>query len=230
GGAMEAAFNDWTIVTSKGDPRTNIETLPGPNSDIATNLDIAPGDTVEFAITGTVNSRAVANIINTATAEFAGATTEATATLETLPEEVWIEKTAESPMYIPGEDAVFHVRVYNGTDGFDNDIALEDILSGIKATNIYGVSERAFESWTIETTNSDSRTTITPMPVDNQDIRSMIDIAPHDIVEFTITAKTNPLAASDITNTATADLNGTQQHSSATVQPQSQGISIEKTA
>ncbi|MCV5275070.1 hypothetical protein OFC49_30495, partial [Escherichia coli] len=98
----------------------------------------------------------------------------------------------------------------------DNDIALEDILSGIKATNIYGVSERAFESWTIETTNSDSRTTITPMPIDNQDIRSMIDIAPHDIVEFTITAKTNPLAASDITNTATADLNGTQQHSSAT--------------
>ncbi|WP_337222915.1 hypothetical protein, partial [Vibrio alginolyticus] len=94
----------------------------------STNLDIAPGDTVEFAITGTVNSRAVANIINTATAEFAGATTEATATLETLPEEVWIEKTAESPMYIPGEDAVFHVRVYNGTDGFDNDIALEDIL------------------------------------------------------------------------------------------------------
>ncbi|MCG0012468.1 DUF11 domain-containing protein [Vibrio parahaemolyticus] len=230
GGAMEAAFNDWTIVTSKGDPRTNIETLPGPNSDISTNLDIAPGDTVEFAIAGTVNSRAVANIINTATAEFAGATTEATATLETLPEEVWIEKTAESPMYIPGEDAVFHVRVYNGTDGFDNDIALEDILSGIKATNIYGVSERAFESWTIETTSSDSRTTITPMPVDNQDIRSMIDIAPHDIVEFTITAKTNPLAASDITNTATADLNGTQQHSSATVQPQSQGISIEKTA
>ncbi|MDW1818957.1 hypothetical protein R7Z10_01005 [Vibrio sp. Vb1018] len=230
GGAMEPALNDWTIVTTKGDPRTNIETVPGPNGDISTNLDIAPGDTVEFAITGTINSSAVANIINTATAEFGGATTDATATLETLPEEVWIEKTAESPIYIPGEDAVFHVRVYNGTDGFDNDIKLDDILSGIKATNIYGVNERAFESWTIETTNSDSRTTITPMPIDNQDIRSVIDIAPHDIVEFTITAKTNPLAASEITNTATADLNGTTQQSSATIQPQSQGISIEKTA
>ncbi|MET2847177.1 hypothetical protein ABXV23_10470 [Vibrio owensii] len=230
GGAMEAALNDWTIVTTKGDPRTNIETVPGPNGDISTNLDIAPGDTVEFAITGAVNSSAVANIVNTATVEFGGATTDATATLETLPEEVWIEKTAESPIYIPGEEAVFHVRVYNGTDGFDNDIKLDDILSGIKATNIYGVNERAFESWTIETTNSDSRTTITPMPIDNQDIRSVIDIAPHDIVEFTITAKTNPLAASEITNTATADLNGTTQQSSATIQPQSQGISIEKTA
>ena len=125
---------------------------------------------------------------------------------------------------------MFHVRVYNGTDGFDNDIELDDILSGIKATNIYGVNERAFESWTIKTTNTDGRTTITPMPVDNQDIRSVIDIAPHDIVEFTITVKTNPLAASEITNTAIADLNGTVQQSSATIQPQSQGISIEKTA
>lgn len=230
GGAMEAALNDWTIVTTKGDPRTNIETVPGPNGDISTNLDIAPGDTVEFAITGTVNSSAVANIVNTATVEFGGATTDATATLETLPEEVWIEKTAESPIYIPGEEAVFHVRVYNGTDGFDNDIELDDILSGIKAVNIYGVNERAFESWKIETTNNDSRTTITPMPVDDQDIRSVIDIAPHDIIEFTITAKTNPLAASEITNTAIADLNGTTQQSSATIQPQSQGISIEKTA
>ncbi|WP_373408814.1 hypothetical protein [Vibrio jasicida] len=230
GGAIEPAFNDWTIVTTKGDPRTNINTVPGPNGDISTNLDIAPGDTVEFAITGTVNSSAVANIVNTATAEFGGATTDATATLETLPEEVWIEKTAESPIYIPGEEAVFHVRVYNGTGGFDNDIELDDILSGIKAINIYGVNERAFESWTIETTKSDSRTTITPMPVDNQDIRSVIDIAPHDIVEFTITVKTNPLAASEITNIATADLNGTTQQSSATIQPQSQGISIEKTA
>lgn len=230
GGAMEPALNDWTIVTSKGDPRTDIETVPGPNGDISTNLDIAPGDTVEFAITGTVNSSAVANIVNTATAEFGGATIDATATLESLPEEVWIEKTAESPNYIPGEEAVFHVRVYNGTDGFDNDIELDDILSGIKATNIYGVNERAFESWTIKTTNTDSRTTITPMPVDNQDIRSVIDIAPHDIVEFTITVKTNPLAASEITNTAIADLNGTVQQSSATIQPQSQGISIEKTA
>lgn len=230
GGAMEPALNDWTIVTTKGDPRTNIETVPGPNGDISTNLDIAPGDTVEFAITGTVNSSAVANIVNTATVEFGGATTDATATLETLPEEVWIEKTAESPIYIPGEEAVFHVRVYNGTDGFDNDIELDDILSGIKAVNIYGVNERAFESWKIETTNNDSRTTITPMPVDDQDIRSVIDIAPHDIVEFTITAKTNPLAASEITNTAIADLNGTTQQSSATIQPQSQGISIEKTA
>ncbi|MGR5130968.1 hypothetical protein [Vibrio alfacsensis] len=230
GGAMEAALTNWTIVTTKGDPRTNIETVPGSNEDISTNLDIAPGDTVEFAITGTVNSRAVANIVNTATAELDGATVDATATLENLPEEVWIEKTVESPIYVPGEEAVFHVRVYNGTDGFDNDIELKDILSGIKATNIYGVSERAFESWTIETTNSDSRTTITPMPVDNQDIRSLIDIAPHDIVEFTITVKTNPLAASEITNTAIADLNGTTQQSSATIQPQSQGISIEKTA
>ncbi|MGR5210576.1 hypothetical protein ACPV4A_08495 [Vibrio rotiferianus] len=230
GGAIEKAFNDWTITTTKGDPRTNIDKVPGPNEDISTTLDIAPNDTVEFAITGTVNSRAVANIVNTATAEFGGAVIEATAILETLPEEVWIEKTAESPFYTPGEDAVFHVRVYNGTDGFDDDIKLEDILSSIKATNIYGVNERAFASWTIETTKSDSRTTITPMPADDQDIRSVIDIAPHDIVEFTITAKTNPLAASDITNTAIADLNGTVKQSSATIQPQSQGISIEKTA
>lgn len=230
GGTMEQAFSDWIITTTKGDPRTNIEKVPGPNEDVSTILDIAPNDTVEFAITGTVNSRAVANIVNTATAEFDGAVIEATAILETLPEEVWIEKTAESPFYIPGEEAVFHVRVYNGTDGFDDDIKLEDILSSIKATNIHGVNERAFASWTIETTKSDSRTTITPIPLDNQDIQSVIDIAPHDIVEFTITVKTNPLAASDITNTAIADLNGTVKESSATIQPQSQGISIEKTA
>lgn len=229
GGAMAPAFKDWTIVTTKGDPRTNIEKVPGPNDDISTNIDIAPGDTVEFAITGTVNVSAVANVVNTATAEFGVATIDATATLETLPEEVWIEKTVESPIYIPGEDAVFHVRVYNGTDGFDNDIKLDDILSGIRTTNVNGVSDRAFISWTIKTTSKDTRTTITPMPVDDRDIRSVIDIAPHDIVEFTITAKTNPLAASDITNIATADLNGTTQQSSATIQPQSQGISIEKT-
>jgi len=230
GGATEPAFNDWTIVTSKGNPRTIIETVPGPNGDVSTSLDIAPGDTVEFAITGTVNSSAVADIVNTATVDFGGANTEATAILEALPEEVRIEKTAESPNYIPGEDAVFHVRVYNGTEGFDNNIELDDILSGIKATNIHGVNESAFVSWKIEVTTKDSRTTITPMPVDDHDIRSVIDIAPHDIVDFKITAKTNPLAASKITNIATADLNGVTQQSSATIQPQSQGISIEKTA
>ncbi len=109
GGAMAPAFKDWTIATTKGDPRTNIEKVPGPNDDISTNIDIAPGDTVEFAITGTVNVSAVANVVNTATAEFGGATIDATATLETLPEEVWIEKRWNHHIYIPGEDAVFHV-------------------------------------------------------------------------------------------------------------------------
>ncbi len=230
GGAMGPALSDWTIVTTQNDSRTNIETPPGSNSDISTNLDIAPGDTVEFAITGSVNNRAVANIVNTVTAEFDGVTTKATATLETLPEDVGIEKTAESPIYIPGEEVVFHIHVYNGTDGFDNDIELNDLLSGIKTTNVYGVSDRAFDSWTIEATSSDSRTTITPMPTDNLDIRSVIDIAPHDTVEFTIRAKTNPLSAGEITNIATAELNGVTQRSSVTIQPQSQGISIEKTA
>lgn len=61
------AFTQWSIDVTQSDPRT-IVTAPtlGPNADIDALIDIAPGDTVEFAITGTVDARAMGEIVNTA--------------------------------------------------------------------------------------------------------------------------------------------------------------------
>lgn len=60
------AFTDWNISATSNDPRTNINvgTLAA-NDDINIAGDIAPGDKVEIAITGTTDARAMGEIINT---------------------------------------------------------------------------------------------------------------------------------------------------------------------
>ncbi|MCW8334037.1 DUF11 domain-containing protein [Vibrio paucivorans] len=61
------AFTDWIVDISSNDPRTKV--IPGSiaaNADIEAVMDIAPGDSVEFAITGTVDARAMGEIVNVA--------------------------------------------------------------------------------------------------------------------------------------------------------------------
>lgn len=60
------AFTDWKIESKSSDPRSNINagTL-SDNNDITIGGDIAPGDTVEIAITGTTDPRAMGEIVNT---------------------------------------------------------------------------------------------------------------------------------------------------------------------
>ena len=61
------AFTDWTVEINSADARTNVEPSSiAANSDINAAMDIAPGDTVEFVVTGTVDPRAMGEIINTA--------------------------------------------------------------------------------------------------------------------------------------------------------------------
>nr|WP_245688479.1 hypothetical protein [Vibrio sonorensis] len=61
------AFTDWVIEQTQQDPRTQVsQSAFAINSDIDVVMSIAPQDTVEFAITGTVDPRAMGEIVNVA--------------------------------------------------------------------------------------------------------------------------------------------------------------------
>ncbi|MGD8110076.1 DUF11 domain-containing protein [Vibrio sp. TRT 17S01] len=61
------AFTQWNVEVKSSDPRTVVDAGSlGANSDINAAMDIAPGDTVEFIITGTIDPRAMGEIVNTA--------------------------------------------------------------------------------------------------------------------------------------------------------------------
>ncbi|RTZ17222.1 DUF11 domain-containing protein [Vibrio aquaticus] len=60
------AFTDWVIEAKSQDPRSNINVGSlSANNDINIAGDIAPGDIVEIAITGTTDPRAMGEIIHT---------------------------------------------------------------------------------------------------------------------------------------------------------------------
>ncbi len=210
-GSEEMAFSHWyekafadkaetEIVRNHGESK-------GVNDDIDYTINLAPNDVVTVAVIGKVNGYALTDIDNTATVEFNSVSTPASASLLAPESSVKLEKMADGDgFYTPGESAIFYVKLINNGDGFATGITVEDIISTLTVDSELGGEEKAFDSWQIKPSASDSRSSLTPLPEDNLDISSVADVAPGDTIEFEITTLVNSNAMGDITNIATADL------------------------
>ncbi|MCK6263704.1 DUF11 domain-containing protein [Vibrio sp. ZSDE26] len=211
-GAQEKAFSSWAIKVNKGNNLTTVSPDPsGANKDIDATVSLAPNDTLELVITGTINEYANGRIDNKAsmTVDTRSQRFTATASLIPEPDNVVITKTADSPIYVAGEEATFRIKLFNDSKGFGNDIVVKDVMSQIRVPTrpdeISGDREviQAFTKWTVEAKSGDPRTQMNVHSFgDNQDIEVGVDIAPNDTAELIITGTVDPRAMGEIVNTA----------------------------
>ena len=209
-GVDRQAFSRWTVDYSANDPMTSVDrSTYGWNSDINTNIDLAPNDTITFTIQGEVDAKAIGEIVNTAKVTYDGKEFEPSATIKPKPADITLTKTADREFYQAGQSAQFVVTVSNGGEGFANDVEIKDVMSDVLVTLVDGTNGTAFESWTIKTELSDISSSLSSTPSgNNPDIDTLADIAPNSTVTFTIDGTVNRYATTDIVNQASVDFAG----------------------
>ncbi|WP_456295540.1 DUF11 domain-containing protein [Vibrio sp. AK197] len=213
-GHQQSAFERWDVEVEFGNELTTVTPTPvGVNNDIDAVINLAPHDSVVFTVRGKVNPLALGEIENTATMVYAQQSGvqrfQANATLTPAADNVSFEKQIENTVYEPGDIAVYHITLFNDSQGFAQNVVVRDVLSRIKVQTAPDLNTgnrrviNAFTSWTIEEKYTDSRTQINSKHgANNEDLNSVLTIAPHDTVEFIIRAQTDSRALGEIVNTA----------------------------
>lgn len=176
-------FSSWTISTPILSGSETKSTLTGPlnNVNLIDTVDISPGGSVKYKITGTLktpinNSVVYGPIANTAKAD--GLTSIATINPK-LPNLV-TSKTAISGTFTPGNTVSFKVIVKNTGNGYANDALVKDILN-----NTY------FEDISISGIATGIGTTTGITGVINTNLNAIVDIAPGGNIEYTVVARVN---------------------------------------
>ncbi|MFM2586995.1 DUF11 domain-containing protein [Vibrio sp. TBV020] len=230
-GVDKQAFSHWTYSFKANDPMTTVDSHAfSLNSDIRHTIDLAPNDTIIFAVQGEVDKRAIGDINNTANITYDGKSSDASAVIKPKPADITVTKTADREFYQAGESAQFVVTVTNKGEGFANDVAIKDIMTDVEVTLVDGSTGPAFESWTVDTALSDINSTLTVTPSGKDpDIDTVADIAPTSSVTFTINGKVNRYATTDILNRVTVDF-GTepQQVADALIKHRPVSLKLEK--
>ncbi len=250
-GHQEAAFSRWSISVNHSDELTTISPDPsGVNKDIDGEINLAPHDTIEFVITGVTHRLGHGVIENTATMVLNQSSNvvrqSASATLTPAPDNVTFGKQADSPIYVPGEQAVYRITLFNDSQGFATNVVVRDVMTKIKVQTAPDFDSgnrsvvNAFTHWAVEEKHGDDRTTVeNKNSSENADLNSVVNIAPGDTVEFTITGTVDPRAMGEIVNTAfkiTAPQDGETraaakvESSSVTITPRSVLLVVDKTA
>lgn len=228
-GYTVSAFNPDSIAIN-ATSSTGATTIPVVNSgDIDGSIEISPNDTLTITVRGTLNSTIHGQVKNTVTVELDGATQTAEAVSEPVIPEVKLTKVAPVENYVPGEVSDFVITVVNETNGFADNIQIEDLISGLTVDTIDGTTEAAFSYWVLDIENSNSNTVITSRSSLNEDIKYNIDLAPLDTVTFKVHGTVNQKAVGVITNTATMIFDGKTQTATAQLKPFEQDISFIKT-
>ncbi len=217
------AFTDWTVDINSSDPRTQVE--PGSitaNTDINAAMDIAPGDTVEFVVTGTVDPRAMGEIINTAHKIDESTSTLSTqaarsrnATIETVsamivPQAVSfaIDKTTtkgENAEYTNDDDELTYIlKVSNEGSATVSGAQMVDEISKLVGAN----GNTLFTTWTMkieEWPTGQIKGQFTDKDLMLPDGSLSLDLLPYmgNGYEITITGQLNKGLDDDITNTFT---------------------------
>ncbi|MGD8231957.1 DUF11 domain-containing protein [Vibrio sp. TRT 1302] len=250
-GAKEAAFSSWNIEVNKGNELTTISPDPsGDNKQVDAVVNLAPNDTLELVIKGTVNEFANGQIDNKASMVInsSGRPQRSTAVASLIPEpdNVVITESADNPIYTAGQAATFRITLFNDSKGFANDIVLRNAISRMKVPTKPDVTSgdrevvNAFTDWDITATSTDPRTNINVGTLAaNDDIDISGDIAPGDTVEIAITGTTDARAMGEIINTThkidesqsttPSTRNVSVETVSAMITPQAVSFAIDKT-
>ncbi|TMX35908.1 DUF11 domain-containing protein [Vibrio sp. Hep-1b-8] len=250
-GAKEAAFSSWNIEVNKGNELTTISPDPsGDNKQVDSIVNLAPNDTLELVIKGTVNEFANGQIDNKASMVInnSGRPQRSTAVASLIPEpdNVVISESADNPIYKAGQAATFRITLVNDSKGFANDIVLRNAISRMKVPTKPDVTSgdrevvNAFTDWNITATSTDPRTNINVGTLAaNDDIDISGDIAPGDTVEIAITGTIDARAMGEIINTThkidesqsatPSTRNVSVETVSAMITPQAVSFAIDKT-
>ncbi|OCH14845.1 hemagglutinin [Aliivibrio sp. 1S165] len=236
-GATESAFNFWILDVEVLDSDTVITRSRSTfNEDIDVNIDLAPLDTVTFTISGNVNKNAIGVIKNTATMEFDGVSIDKEAELKPEDQKVTFNKTlkdgSKEGSYIAGEESEFYITLVNDAASFAQNIQITDLITDLQVDTVFGTTEQAFSSWSIDYHIYDDKydtTTINSLPI-GDDIDVVVDLAPSATIEFVVKGVVNPKALGEISNTATMNDGISSIDSTAVLQPESVVLVVKKIA
>ncbi|MGL4652749.1 hypothetical protein, partial [Cetobacterium sp.] len=180
-GTTTPAFSSWTISAPVlvGSETKSTLTTSSSNINLVDTVDISPGGSVKYTITGTLKTPTATNILygpisNTAKADTLTASATTTPKLPNLN----TSKTALSGTFTPGGTVSFKVVVTNNGDGYANDALVKDSLNSTY-----------FENIVINGTPTGLGTTTGITNPINTDLNAVVDIAPGGKIEYTITAR-----------------------------------------
>ncbi len=164
------------------------------NEDINDVIDVGPGDTVTYVISGNIRGDAVGEIVykSLVTAPYKANLT--------------IRKESKSANYIPGSSVKYLLTIYNRGQGSEGAVSFKDELSKIMVETVDGTMEPAFTSWTIIGAASNSDYYYLGNFEDNKDIDTIVGItgtnSTPETLTYTIDAVVNERAVGAILNTA----------------------------
>ena len=228
-GHSQSAFNADSIKIS-ATSLTGATSIPVINSgDINGTIEIAPKDTLTITAKATLNPAIHSRVTNSVKVELDGSEQVAVAFSDPVIPEVKLMKVAPKENYVPGEVSEFVITVENQTNGYADDIQIEDLISGLTVETLEGQMEQAFSYWVLDVEANDTNTIISSEATFNEDIQFNIDLAPLDRVTFTVHGTVNTKAVGVITNTAGMTFNGETETATAQLKPYEQNISFIKT-
>lgn len=173
---------------------------PVNSLDLDDRVYIAPGESIEYEVSGVTGPSAIGEIANKATVSSASGYNKSTPFITTTPKalntaDIDVTKTTSTVEYQPGTTVVYDIVVKNNKLGqFVNNFNLVDKINSIEAEQVDGSTGRAFSSWTlnvVDPTNSQNGTkpgTAIAGSSGTSDINIDVDIAPGEFVEYQLVA------------------------------------------
>ncbi|MGL5052202.1 MAG: hypothetical protein ACRC5W_01210, partial [Cetobacterium sp.] len=218
-GSLGQAFVNWTITSvithgqSEFNGKTILQNTLVNNSDINTEVDIAPSGKVEITIRATTSTLAAGTIENIARINEEEKKSDPINPRAAVVEFYKLPLVNEVTTYVPNGDIGFRlVLVNNSKDAIAKDIELEDIISGIKVESVTGTLVDAFQpGWILEVvTLSGDATKYSVTGINSTgDIKpAKVTLGPGETLVVRIRGKANASAVGNIVNTANAKYNG----------------------
>ncbi len=230
----------WTVkATTSGEATTLIDGYVGGadvDIDIA-KLSIAPGGWIDFVMESQIRQDALDQIVVKPKyngSNFSAATvTPEGSNLAVSKEIVSIagKSYTSGDTYKPNDEVIYKFTVTNTEPVWRDQTVIQDIVSGVRVEVVGGTTKSAFSETSIShifTSTGTSGTQDTYIETydasDNLDL--LVDIAPEEVIEFTVKGKVRPDALGDIDgNTGRA---GNQSDTTDVIPPVAPVLSFEK--
>ncbi|WP_318462678.1 hypothetical protein [Photobacterium leiognathi] len=211
--SVAAKASDGSFVTSNA--LDNIDAV----------ADIKPKGSVTFTVTAVVADNVIGAIDNTA---YAGEENTPSETVTITPKQGDFEltKTADTEIYVTGQEVTYSVTLSNSSDAWISDISLQDQVSKIVADSHAGVKAPAFDASSINFAWASEGAIKSFVDANSANESATVSLAPKGKVIFTIKAKVADNIVGDITNEAIAN----DKTADVTITPKASEFDIHKVA
>jgi uncharacterized repeat protein (TIGR01451 family)/fimbrial isopeptide formation D2 family protein len=234
-GSTSDAFSGWKVKSveeiGEGTDAGLVANKTNQQSgDFEFVADLAPNGKVVYHIEALVTENSVGHIRDIPGCD---AIDESGSGLEMPKGKIQVKKTVDKTQFIPGDNLTYTITIENPAQGYVINVPVDDAISDVMAGSVDDVDIKAFDSWTVvaSATNTSGAATNPTKPDldgsinDNVDIHTHATIYPGDTVTYTVTAKTNVKVNDEIRNKVTAGDGGNSEVGST---PYIHDISISK--